>query len=356
MIDQETQPEDTPGTPDPAAPAAGAATAGTAASGGTAGTGTGPAAPAGGFGGGRGGGGGGSGVPTAVWQVRVRTKLDDLHQQLSFLEARGAGNAARVAALRAQLSGVEAVLGRSGVVEWLRGGRLEYAWQSIHAVERAMVELRTPAELLGLLPAYQGAAAQFLKADDKVLTAFDASTDVGAPALFQAKVQALLQQYHSASDEFHESVRRLRNRMLGLSVFALVAEALMVLAQWRSRDVQLLKPPTDAAGVPAWRLLFFVLIAGALGAFISALPSMINSRSGGLPYKLPFQQGLLKLAIGPLVAVVGIMLVIGGLVETTVNSTAALLGVAIVFGAGQQAVTAFADRRASELLTPVTKS
>ncbi|MET8835983.1 hypothetical protein ABZV78_18955 [Micromonospora sp. NPDC004540] len=328
MIDQETQPEGTPGTPAPAAP----------------------------VGSGGGVGSGGSTVPAAVWQVRVRTKLDDLHQQLNGLESRAGANPARLAALRTQLSGVESVLGRSGVVGWLRGGNLEYAWQTIHSVERAMVELRTPQELLGLLPAYQGAAAQFLKADDTVLTAFDASTDVAAPALFQAKVRALLLQYHAASDEFHESVRRLRNRMLGLSVFALVAEALMVLVQWRSRDVQLLKPPTDAAGVPAWRLLLFVLIAGALGAFISALPSMITSRSGGLPYKLPFQQGLLKLAIGPLVAVVGIMLVIGGLVETTVNSTAALLGVAIVFGAGQQAVTAFADRRASELLTPVTKS
>ena len=99
-----------------------------------------------------------------------------------------------------------------------------------------------------------------------------------------------------------------------------------------------------------------MLIAGALGAFLSALPSMITSRSGGLPYKLPFQQGLLKLAVGPLVAVVGIMLVIGGLVETSVSSTAALLGLAIVFGAGQQAVTAFADRRAAELLGPAAKS
>ncbi|MGY0004392.1 hypothetical protein [Micromonospora sp. I033] len=325
MIDEETRPETTPGTPAPAAP-------------------------------GGSGGGGGSVVPAAVSQVRVRTKLDDLYQQLSGIEARAAASAGRVAALRAQLSGVESVLGRSGVVAWLRGGNLEYAWQTIHSVERAMVELRTPEELFGLLPAYQGAAAQFLKADDKVLTDFDASADAAAPARFRAKVQALLLRYHAVSDEFHESVRRLRNRMLGLSVFALVAEALMVLVQWRSRDVQLLKPPTDAAGVPAWRLLLFVLIAGALGAFISALPSMITSRSGGLPYKLPFQQGLLKLAIGPLVAVVGIMLVIGGLVETTVNSTAALLGVAIVFGAGQQAVTAFADRRASELLAPVTKS
>ena len=144
--------------------------------------------------------------------------------------------------------------------------------------------------------------------------------------------------------------------MLGLSVFALVAEILVVLVQWLSHDVRLLEAPTDAGGVPAWRLLFFVLIAGALGAFLSALPSMITSRSGGLPYKLPFQQGLLKLAVGPLVAVVGIMLVIGGLVETSVSSTAALLGLAIVFGAGQQAVTAFADRRAAELLGPAAKS
>ncbi|MEU8368495.1 hypothetical protein [Micromonospora tulbaghiae] len=292
-------------------------------------------------------------VPGAVWQVRVRTKLDDLYQQLAVLSAR---DPERAGALRAQLSGVEGVLGRSGVVEWLRGGNLEYAWQTIHSVERGMVALRSPDELTGLLPAYRSAAAQVLPADDKVLTDLDPSAGTPSDALLRARVQALLLRYHSSSDEFHESARRLRNRMLGLSVFALVAEILVVLVQWRSHDVRLLEAPTDAGGVPAWRLLFFVLIAGALGAFLSALPSMITSRSGGLPYKLPFQQGLLKLAIGPLVAVVGIMLVIGGLVETSVSSTAALLGLAIVFGAGQQAVTAFADRRAAELLGPGAKS
>ncbi|MEU0078706.1 hypothetical protein ABZY58_12470 [Micromonospora tulbaghiae] len=292
-------------------------------------------------------------VPSAVWQVRVRTKLDDLYQQLAVLSAR---DPERAEALRTQLSGVEGVLGRSGVAEWLRGGNLEYAWQTIHSVERGMVALRSPDELTGLLPAYRSAAAQVLPADDKVLTDLDPSAGSPSEALLRARVQALLLRYHSASDEFHESARRLRNRMLGLSVFALVAEILVVLVQWRSHDVRLLEAPTDAGGVPAWRLLFFVLIAGALGAFLSALPSMITSRSGGLPYKLPFQQGLLKLAIGPLVAVVGIMLVIGGLVETSVSSTAALLGLAIVFGAGQQAVTAFADRRAAELLGPAAKS
>ncbi|MFD6717329.1 hypothetical protein AMK25_12650 [Micromonospora sp. TSRI0369] len=292
-------------------------------------------------------------VPSAVWQVRVRTKLDDLYQQLAALSAR---DPELVAGLRAQLSGVEAVLGRSGVVEWLRGGNLEYAWQTIHSVERAMVALRSSDELTGLLPAYRSAAAQVLPADDKVLTDLDSATGGVPVELLRARVQALLLRYHSASDEFHESARRLRNRMLGLSVFALLAEVLVVLVQWRTHDLRLLEAPTDAGGVPAWRLLFFVLIAGALGAFLSALPSMITSRSGGLPYKLPFQQGLLKLAIGPLVAVVGIMLVIGGLVETSVSSTAALLGLAIVFGAGQQAVTAFADRRAAELLGPAAKS
>ena len=292
-------------------------------------------------------------VPGAVWQVRVRTKLDDLYQQLAVLSARDPD---RAEALRAQLSRVEVVLGRSGVVEWLRGGNLEYAWQTIHSVERAMVALRSSDELTGLLPAYRSAAAQVLPADDKVLSDLDTATGGVPVELLRARVQALLLRFHSASDEFHESARRLRNRMLGLSVFALVAEILVVLVQWLSHDVRLLEAPTDAGGVPAWRLLFFVLIAGALGAFLSALPSMITSRSGGLPYKLPFQQGLLKLAVGPLVAVVGIMLVIGGLVETSVSSTAALLGLAIVFGAGQQAVTAFADRRAAELLGPAARS
>ncbi|MEU2613526.1 hypothetical protein ABZ570_18355 [Micromonospora sp. NPDC007271] len=301
-------------------------------------------------------GDGAGAVPVAVWQVRVRTKIDELSQQLFSLEAAAATSAARVAQLRQQLAGVEAVLGRSGAVDWLRGGKIEYAWQTIHAVERAMVELRTPEELLGLLPAYQDSAARYLKPDDRVLRDFDTTKDLAAPEIFRAKVQALLLRTHAASDEFHESARRLRNRMLGISVFAFAAESLMVIVQWGSHDVRLLKSPTDAAGVAAWRLLFFVLLAGALGAFISAFPSMITSRSGGLPYKLPFQQGLLKLAVGPLVAVAGIMLVIGGLVETTVGSTAALLGVAIVFGAGQQAVTAFADRRAAELLTTVRKS
>ncbi|MEU8071336.1 MULTISPECIES: hypothetical protein [unclassified Micromonospora] len=292
-------------------------------------------------------------VPRAVWQVRVRTKLDDLYEQLTALSQR---DPERVSALRALLSPVEGVLGRSGVVEWLRGGKLEYAWQTIHAVERAMVALRTGDELIGLLPAYRSAAAQVLPPDDKVFTDLDPVAGGMSEALLRARVQGLLTRYHSASDEFHESARRLRNRILGLSVFALVAEVLMVLVQWRSTDVRLLEAPGDAGGVPAWRLLSFVLIAGALGAFLSALPSMITARSGGLPYKLPFQQGLLKLAIGPLVALVGIMLVVGGLVETSVSSTAALLGLAIVFGAGQQAVTAFADRRAAELLGPAARS
>ncbi|MFI2713322.1 hypothetical protein ACH495_24680 [Micromonospora sp. NPDC018662] len=291
-------------------------------------------------------------VPASVWQVEVRTRVDELCQQLSVLAPTAPD---RAAVLCAQLSGVAAALGRSGPVEWLRGATVEYAWRTVHGVERAMVDLRTPTELIGLLPAYRDEATRFVRADDKVVTDIDPVTDAATPELLRAKVQALLLRYHCVSDEFHESVRRLRNRMLGLSVSALVAEVLLVLVQWRSRGLQLIRTPTDAAGVPPWRLLVFVLLAGALGAFVSALPSMITSRSGGLPYRLPFQQGLLKLAIGPLVAVVGIMLVVGGLANTTVDNTAALLGLAIVFGAGQQAVTAFADRRAGELLGPVTR-
>lgn len=56
-------------------------------------------------------------VPGAVWQVRVRTKLDDLHQQLRELETRDPANTARIDELRAQLSRVEPALGRSPVTK-----------------------------------------------------------------------------------------------------------------------------------------------------------------------------------------------------------------------------------------------
>ncbi|GAA3337143.1 hypothetical protein GCM10020358_12320 [Amorphoplanes nipponensis] len=295
------------------------------------------------------------GVPRAAWQVRARTRIEDLRRQLRELNA---DHGESVADLSGQLTEAESALRGGGPMRWLRGGDVEYAWQTIHAVEEAMVALRSRADLVGRLPGHVAAAARYLPGDHPALAALGALTPEerqNEPTL-RAAVQTLMRACHAASDEFHESARRLRNRMLGISSAALLAEAVLLLVQWRSDDLRLITAPSDASATAPWKLLGFVMLAGALGAFVSGVPSMISSRSGGLPYRLPTQQALLKLAIGPLVAIVGIMLILGGLAGVTVGTVAALLGVAVVFGAGQQAVTGFADRRASELLRQADKA
>ena len=122
------------------------------------------------------------------------------------------------------------------------------------------------------------------------------------------------------------------------------------MVQGQAHDVWLVPRPTGFPDHPV-TLLGLVMLAGGLGAFITAVPTTVRARSGGLAYRLPVQQGLLKLAIGPLLAVVGVMFVAGGFVATTkVDGLPQLLALAVLFGSAQQAITAFADRSAGALL------
>ena len=160
----------------------------------------------------------------------------------------------------------------------------------------------------------------------------------------------LLGQSHQASDAFHEAARRLRNGMLGITVLTVASIVLLLVVQSRVPSVELVPAPDGFTGAP-WVLLSFVMLAGALGAFVTAVPTTIRAQSGGLPYRLPIQQRMLKLAVGPLLAVVGVMLVAGGLVATTqTGGMSQLLALAVVFGSAQQAITTFADKSAGDLM------
>ena len=71
------------------------------------------------------------------------------------------------------------------------------------------------------------------------------------------------------------------------------------------------------------------------------------------PFNLPLQQAVLKIVFGCLSAVVGLAILnsTDALEDAKPGSWTGLLVVAIVFGAGQQAITRYADQRAGEILT-----
>jgi hypothetical protein len=88
-----------------------------------------------------------------------------------------------------------------------------------------------------------------------------------------------------------------------------------------------------------------------VGAMFTAIPAISKIPSNFGPFNLPLQQGLLKIAFGPLVAVVGIALLNTGVSPQTVPKTLpSLLLMAALFGAGQHAVTKYVDQRAEQIL------
>ena len=294
----------------------------------------------------------------ASWQAKPEMRRRELVCRLEELKGEMPEKVARM--LRRNLYDVDRLLiGREkghrkaqGPREWFTGARIETVWQTLHEVDRQLVMYRSRQDLEGSLDGIISEAEQFLPKDNRLLVQAAGWLRSSPEDLeeFRSGVRDLLGQAHHASDAFHEAARRLRNGMLGITILTVASIALLLLVQAGVSSVELVPPPDGFTGEP-WVLLSFVMLAGALGAFVTAVPTTIRARSGGLPYRLPIQQRLLKLAVGPLLAVVGVMLVAGGLVATTqTGGMSQLLALAVVFGSAQQAITTFADKSAGELM------
>jgi hypothetical protein len=94
------------------------------------------------------------------------------------------------------------------------------------------------------------------------------------------------------------------------------------------------------------------MLFGAVGALFTAIPAVSGIPTNFGPFNLPLQQGLLKIAFGPLVAVIGLALMGNGIGPIKPPQTVSeLLLLAVIFGAGQHAVTRYVDKRAGQILT-----
>lgn len=161
---------------------------------------------------------------------------------------------------------------------------------------------------------------------------------------------------HFVCDRQNQEARFFRNRLLIASVFVTLLTIVLLVVQSRlhGASYELIAAP-DGWDRPAWNLLGLLMLFGYVGALITAIPALSKVPADFSPFNLPVQQALLKLVVGALTAVVGIVVVQSGIIDAATSSAdsfAELLVLAIVFGAGQQAVTRFVDARAAEILEP----
>lgn len=256
---------------------------------------------------------------------------------------------------------------------WWWGTEIERAWARLHEVGQRTVDLLPEAELLtrAAFAAARG-SAYLMPADQRLqrlvaLTA-EASKASGlkppppaqhlpaAPlnastlALRSAIVE-VMRATQKCTDERGQQARYFRNRLVIASLVSFLFAVALVTMQWLFDKPELLPPTQDWHG-KAWAFLLVVMIFGSVGALFTTIPAMAKIPLNFSPFNLPYQQALLKILFGPLVAVIGIaMLSTGDLPVKAPTTFPALALFAVVFGAGQHVVTRYVDERASAILS-----
>jgi hypothetical protein len=242
-----------------------------------------------------------------------------------------------------------------GIRKWWWGTEIERAWARLREVEERTVDLLPDAELPARATEALGCASLHLNGDDKRqkhLQALLADSSHTYPADLRPSIVGVLRASHENSDRSNQEARYLRNRLILASGVCLFFAALTLLAQRLFKDDHFLTLPGDTFKDSPWQYLFLVMFFGSVGALFTAIPAMSKVLSDHSPFNLPLQQGLLKMVLGPLVAVVGLLILDADVLH--VGSSNTLIGnllLAIVFGAGQHAVTRYVDQRANEILT-----
>ena len=277
--------------------------------------------------------------------------------------------------------------GPSRIGDWSRGTSVEEAFMSLHAARIALVELLPDDDVKALVPDAVARVASCLSPTDPRRLAVEQLPGEHHSARRRAVLRHALEMGYAASDESHARIRALRNVLL---MAALLITVFMTCFIWFvSVDpgaVPLCFHPGVAVGdaeqaartfggaadqysertvcptreqdvgapaqAPSNRDVQIVAGLGVLGGALASTVSIRNLSGKVTPYGIPVAVALLKLPIGGLTAVAGIILLGGAFVPglSNLDSQRQILAYALVLGCAQQLVTQFIDRRASALL------
>lgn len=247
---------------------------------------------------------------------------------------------------------------------WWTGWRVERAWRALHEAE-VCVAAADP-ELAARLPALRERIAPCLPTDDLRRVALEGLTPARPPtAADRIVVTDAVRAAFDASDEAHAGARALRNKLFVAGLVLIGLNTLLgILGFVRPGFVPMCVERVDAPGhlacasgglVSGAGDVWLVQVMGAVGAVVASVVLLVRRRPSLSPYILVGYQALIKVLLGALLAVVGVLALASGIGEGLigVRSQAAVLVAAVVFGYAQQLGTRLLDNYADRLLNRV---
>ena len=233
---------------------------------------------------------------------------------------------------------------------WLEGCYQEQAWLSLHEAEAQIIEVLPIGELHARAEGLLGKARRALGGDDpRIWCIRELLREDATGSELRPRLAHLARATYDVLDDRYAQSRGYRNRLIRLAVMALAGIVLCLVAGMMSAlDFGL----ADHQQVRGWKMVALLLLFGSIGALVTAIPPLAKTNGIRNPFSLPLFQLLLKLTMGPLFAVVGLLILEDELIPHfhAPGNLRGLLVWAILFGAAQQTVTRFIDQRVTRIL------
>jgi hypothetical protein len=262
----------------------------------------------------------------------------------------------------------------------MTGGSLLSAYVSLHAAEAATVRLLSAPQLEARLPLIRERVTSYLPNDDSRRVALGGVPDLTAPinqvltrgsgsppvpptltpmlGEDQLIASEALTGANRTEEQQQGEVKRFRSLLaLAFGVLVLAIAAVGILGSFRPVYFPLCGTASthmcpNGGSAPGAIDIWLIIGMGMLGALLSGVIALSQSKPGGVHYSLSAVQGLDKMGLGGLTAVLGII-VLRTLLSSHSGVLAGqpeLLAAAVVFGYSQQLFTGVMDKKASGLL------
>ncbi|MEU7576285.1 hypothetical protein AB0B50_01585 [Streptomyces sp. NPDC041068] len=237
---------------------------------------------------------------------------------------------------------------------WWNGLAYEGTLTSLHAAEVAIIKLSQPARAWTQIDAVLALAGPLCQRDPRLALVEELKRkDWPGDERVPWAVAALLEAAYAVQEERAVRSRNFRNRLIRAGSVLTLLLVVTVTVAWHSAGAI----PVCTSGCPdreepGLREVGLVMLLGMLGAATHVAGRLQKMGGSWNPYNLPFYQELIKLPIGALTAVIGLLLVDTEWLPMTEapDSWHDVMASAVVFGLAQIALTRSIDQRAEKIL------
>jgi hypothetical protein len=305
----------------------------------------------------------------SAWREQALARIGEQRTMTSLLRGRTELSADEadvyVSAIDGHLQAVEdAARSPHRLRSMISGAPIERVASNLDAVECDLLRLASPDYVREQMPSVLAHVRRHLRPADPRRVDIEALAKLEAKDWKPSFAETVIGAVHAASSKARRETRQVRSFRNTLWVatlmLALAAGGMALLGILEPTVIQLCFQPEGGTACPvgneanAWDVPVVELL-GLVAAAVAAAVSLRNVQGTTSPYSLPIALAMLKLPLGALTALLGILLMRGAFVPglSNLDSSAQILSWAVVFGYSQQLLTQFVDKQAHTVLDNV---